>query len=325
MAATNPPQFHNPARLFDLEDAFDDGDDDHDHDFKFSSDAIRQEMAKNLSTWSNDANVDDEQGPSFDNPRLYHEQDLSVSTLDINGEQRSSPPPHTPDDEANPTQFVQISLSRSGSDVMKETDIEEPAQEVKQSQVDDNASALTAKENPHPYPTVIIDASKPPSHRVTISSDLNKTEDGNVGSTSSSPPPSSPPRSSSEDGSEHSSDLQSSQSLPPTPLNTKQSVSQAASTSALPPSPITPVVAAPASSTSNTSATLAPPSPKPGHRQTRSLGPSTFEKVRSRTRPSFLPPKSRQEDDKHMAEWQALMKQSRTIGELLIYHGFSRI
>lgn len=46
-------------------------------------------------------------------------------------------------------------------------------------------------------------------------------------------------------------------------------------------------------------------------RQTYSAGPSAFQKVMSQTRPHFLPPKNRQEDQKHMADWQAMMKQSR--------------
>jgi hypothetical protein len=37
----------------------------------------------------------------------------------------------------------------------------------------------------------------------------------------------------------------------------------------------------------------------------------------SRTRPSFLPPKSRQEDNKHLDEWESMMKQSRATGEYL--------
>jgi hypothetical protein len=35
----------------------------------------------------------------------------------------------------------------------------------------------------------------------------------------------------------------------------------------------------------------------------------------SQTRPHFLPPKNRQEDQKHMADWQAMMKQSRVAEE----------
>jgi len=39
-----------------------------------------------------------------------------------------------------------------------------------------------------------------------------------------------------------------------------------------------------------------------------------LEKVVSRTRPSFLPPKSRDEDKKHLADWENMMKQSRAAG-----------
>ncbi|KAF8956059.1 rab-GTPase-TBC domain-containing protein [Flammula alnicola] len=52
-----------------------------------------------------------------------------------------------------------------------------------------------------------------------------------------------------------------------------------------------------------------------GHRPHRSVGPSAFEKVRSKTRPTFLPPKPREEDEKHMADWQHMMKQSRIAAE----------
>jgi hypothetical protein len=53
-------------------------------------------------------------------------------------------------------------------------------------------------------------------------------------------------------------------------------------------------------------------------RQTYSAGPSAFQKVMSQTRPHFLPPKNRQEDQKHMADWQAMMKQSRIAGHFLV-------
>lgn len=52
----------------------------------------------------------------------------------------------------------------------------------------------------------------------------------------------------------------------------------------------------------------------PGHRPTRSMGPTVLQKVISKTRPSFLPPKSKEEDKKHMADWENMMKQSRAAG-----------
>ena len=52
----------------------------------------------------------------------------------------------------------------------------------------------------------------------------------------------------------------------------------------------------------------------PIHRPSRSVGPSVFEKVMSKTRPSFLPPKPKQEDRKHLADWQNMMKMSQLAG-----------
>ena len=56
--------------------------------------------------------------------------------------------------------------------------------------------------------------------------------------------------------------------------------------------------------------------PRP-RRLHRSTGPSTFEKVRSHTRPIFLPPKPTDEDQRHMADWHQMMKSSRLAGESL--------
>jgi hypothetical protein len=61
-----------------------------------------------------------------------------------------------------------------------------------------------------------------------------------------------------------------------------------------------------------------PTSPSMRYQRTRSGGQSTFQKVMSKTRPYFLPPKSRQEDRKHMADWEAMMKQSRAAGDFLV-------
>jgi hypothetical protein len=47
------------------------------------------------------------------------------------------------------------------------------------------------------------------------------------------------------------------------------------------------------------------------------VGPSALEKVVSKTRPAYLPPKNKLEDNKHMADWERMMKQSRAAGKLL--------
>jgi hypothetical protein len=59
---------------------------------------------------------------------------------------------------------------------------------------------------------------------------------------------------------------------------------------------------------------------KPGHRHipSRSVGPSALEKVVNKTRPAYLPPKPKEEDNKHMADWENMMKLSRATGKFLL-------
>jgi hypothetical protein len=56
------------------------------------------------------------------------------------------------------------------------------------------------------------------------------------------------------------------------------------------------------------------PGKKSNHRPSRSTGQSVFEKVRSKTRPIYLPPKPKAEDEKHLADWNKMMKLSRATG-----------
>ncbi|KIJ22053.1 hypothetical protein PAXINDRAFT_64371 [Paxillus involutus ATCC 200175] len=67
-------------------------------------------------------------------------------------------------------------------------------------------------------------------------------------------------------------------------------------------------------SSSLPTAPVSAPSPH-SHRSSRSAGPTMFQKVMSKTRPHFLPPKSQQEDRKHLADWEKMMKQSRAAEE----------
>ncbi|TFY64304.1 hypothetical protein EVJ58_g2726 [Rhodofomes roseus] len=60
----------------------------------------------------------------------------------------------------------------------------------------------------------------------------------------------------------------------------------------------------------------APPVASAFRRQkARSMGPSVLDRVVSKTRPTFLPPKPRDEDRKHMADWEQMMKRSRAAEE----------
>ena len=52
-------------------------------------------------------------------------------------------------------------------------------------------------------------------------------------------------------------------------------------------------------------------------RPPRTPGPSTFQKVVSKTRPHFLPPKNQKEDRKHLADWETMMKESRAAGTVV--------
>ncbi|EDR15811.1 uncharacterized protein LACBIDRAFT_301140 [Laccaria bicolor S238N-H82] len=149
----------------------------------------------------------------------------------------------------------------------------------------------TAYVNHHPHPNVVVNASEPPPRRVHSTSGLSQPIEGPPSNTTSdiSAPP--------------ILVTQTAKSLPlvAEPASHSLSTPQSVIVSTLssdPPGPSVPLTEKPQ-----------------GHRRNRSAGPTALEKVRSKTRPSFLPPKPRQEDDKHMADWQHMMKLSRTAAE----------
>ena len=53
------------------------------------------------------------------------------------------------------------------------------------------------------------------------------------------------------------------------------------------------------------------------HTQSGSASSSRIR--RSKTRPTFLPPKSGEEDKKHMADWEKMMMQSRAAGIVILF------
>ncbi|KAJ7597469.1 rab-GTPase-TBC domain-containing protein [Mycena floridula] len=272
----------------DFDDAFSDGDDSGD-EYQFSPDVVREDMARNHP---NEEPVEEET-PKVKPPPIP--PPFVIDAWQSPGS-RSSSPPQSPDDELD-SNFVQISLSTAGLDDSEDYDDQ---QEVEEIPLDS-------------YPRVLIDASKPPEHRVTLSSESNGFNSIPALSSELSTSTSSP-RSSTSDRSRSPQSVISSQSLPSTPKAhlTEHSAANGASTSALPAPNSAPIPAS--SSLPNSSPGLTEPPPKT-RRQTRSVGPSALERFRSKTRPSFLPPKSRQEDDKHMADWEVMMKQSRIIAE----------
>ncbi|KAJ3892867.1 rab-GTPase-TBC domain-containing protein [Lentinula edodes] len=264
----------------DIDDAFSDTE-DQDFEFQFSPDSIRNDLARNAQSWG----VEDEDD---EKPRngFFESTMESFSTLTIDSDERSN------EDNASSSRFVSIPLSNphDGFPVNSEPHEEHPPE---------------ATETGTHYSSVFIDLS---SHKVTVSVDNTQT---------SAPLPSasiqSHSRSTSTAESDHSG--HSTKSLPTPELSsvtpTHSNFAASTSTSVLPASSIPAMTTA---SVSDTPTSTLKPSP-PTHRLTRSVGPSALEKFVSKTRPSFLPPKTRQEDDKHMADWEAMMKQSRAAAE----------
>ena len=275
---------------FDFDDAFSDGDGD-DMTYQFSPDVVREELAGKF-TATDPGTAEDVASNGFTS--LQH---VALSIVDTNASHSSCPKSHSPPSTPNSPESSGMSSHFSQISLADKQDIER------------------ADNYPHldPYPNVIIDASTgfSSSNRISLTSALNSgpetVEDHCVTSFQSLRLP--PPNTS-----------QSTQSLP-TPRITSHrrqptQSSTATPTPAVSPSPsgfgfhshLPPSASAPVSQSQ--------PSQKPfSHRPTRSAGPSAFEKVRSKTRPNFLPPKPRHEDDKHMSDWESMMQQSRVAGQ----------
>lgn len=258
---------------FDLDDAFSDGEDDN---LEFSSAAIRKHLAENPSWVGNDDREDDGE-TEYSSAR---DQDTSISTFCLDGSlnsysgsrsSSSSPPPLTAEEQPDEQEVPQ-----DFSDI---TLSEEPSANGQSTSHED-----TQEEDASPprdtsplrdtsYPAVHIDVSRSPPSRVMMSTGAESNGKDHQ-----------------EDGAVHSVSNTFSSYLPAPSHDIPP----------LPPSPSSPLPKSPTT-----------PTIISHRRQTYSAGPSAFQKVMSQTRPHFLPPKNRQEDQKHMADWQAMMKQSR--------------
>ncbi|KAG2155549.1 rab-GTPase-TBC domain-containing protein [Suillus clintonianus] len=267
---------------FDLDDAFSDGEDD--YNLEFSSAAIRKHLAENPSWVGNDDREDDGE-TEYSSAR---DHDTSISTICLDGSSNSylesrssspSSPPLTaeeqPDEQEVPQDFSDITLS------------EELSTHGHSTNGHSTSDADTQDEDASPpgdtsYPTIHIDVSRSPPSRVTMSTNTENNGEGRQ-----------------EDEAVHTvSESNASSSHLPAPSHDID----------IPPLPTSPSSPLPRA--------RSPTTPTTSHRrQTYSAGPSAFQKVLSQTRPHFLPPKNRQEDQKHMADWQAMMKQSRAAEE----------
>ncbi|GBE77620.1 RabGAP/TBC protein [Sparassis crispa] len=308
----------SPPAHFAFDDAFSDTDDS----LEFSPEAIREDMAKNLGATSS-FHADHEEMRAFAVKIGFSvDPDASVSTLDMHTPSRVHPPPPPPmqrslsdasEFPSHPSEddsLYDIQLSNHLSEVTLSDDGSSPSPSPQPQEAEHDHEA--AQNHTAAYPAVQIDVAEP--HPVV--SELQATPSSGSEQDVLAELPS---RSVSHD------EFRS---------RTLASPASAASTSSLPlptstslPNPKSPT--SNASNTSNISSTsnasnasnvshvsnASNTSTIFFHRSARSMGPSALDKVISKTRPPFLPPKSRKEDRKHMADWETMMKRSRAAEE----------
>jgi hypothetical protein len=276
------------ATPFSFDDAFSDADDS-DTNYAFSSIVIRADLARAVS-YSQDGKEpgDAEESSGVDAAGDAKEPGLSLLVFGFSVTTRASPlfrdvPGFSPDVNHLYTKFDSVSLS---------SPVEKSSREEDHYDVQDE---LEVTDDGHEQQHTRNDNISEAQHRAIYAEDSHFDPTALDATQESRPPsptqPELPPDSSaSEDGSES----------PPGQTTHEKS----ASTPSL---PLPPVVSPSATSSSSPSSSF-------GHKPTRSVGPSVFERVVSKTRPPFLPPKSKHEDQKHMADWEKMMKRSRAAG-----------
>ncbi|KDQ63213.1 hypothetical protein JAAARDRAFT_119446 [Jaapia argillacea MUCL 33604] len=277
-------KFHESLNF---DDAFSEGDDAETFEFSSEAAAIRHELSKNLG-WlgAGDDDVDD----LATKIGLSEDPNQSISTIDLDGTHGSVSPsthssPHLESPpERSPSPPGSTELASSLENDFSQVSLGNGHHQTDSQQTDNSHDQEPTHEEdtPHSYPVVHIDASN--------------THGGVEVEVVTSP--TTPAFSHDPPSVEHAPPRTPSPTIPP--ITIRQSWT--------PPS-------SPPATSSNT-APSSPRTPQPSsHRPTRSHGPSMLDKVVSKTRPSFLPPKSRTEDKKHMADWEAMMKRSRAAEE----------
>ncbi|KAH9004108.1 rab-GTPase-TBC domain-containing protein [Lactarius hatsudake] len=262
---------------FDLDDdAFADGD-DNDPIYEFSSTVIRAELARAVSP------------PQQEEILTSIEESLDADAVGetskplagISGSLDVSDP--LPNGSQLYAKFDTVSLS--------ESPIDEKQKSVHDEEHDDARNEVEIANDDRRHTRTEDDSVSEPQLHHSKSESRPTSIEVNLASPPLSPPPSGfqPDTPTSGDDSK----TPSGQSIPV----------MAASTSSHPLSP----VPSPISSSSPSR----PSSSHKVHKVTRSTGPSALEKVISKTRPPFLPPKSRDEDQKHLSDWGKMMERSR--------------
>ncbi|KAI9512492.1 rab-GTPase-TBC domain-containing protein [Russula earlei] len=249
--------------------------DDNDPSIEFSSIAIRADLARAVSY----SQVNEGLGDAEELPYL----DAAGDTTE------SLPEPPSDGDISSPALDVNQLSAKFDSVSLSESPVEKPSNEEDHHDIQ-NRPGVT--ENRHGRRHSRNDGDSEVRHHAVCSDESHAPLDASQESQLSSSPPEQTP----------DTPVSVSESERPIERPTGQTVHIRT-----PSQPSTPVT------TPSTAST--PPLPLPFHKPTRSTGPSVFERVISKTRPSFLPPKSKNEDQKHMADWENMMKRSRAAEE----------
>ncbi|KAI0094328.1 rab-GTPase-TBC domain-containing protein [Irpex rosettiformis] len=299
-----------PAR-FNFDDAFSDTEDTADS-YEFSAAAIRADLEKNLSAGLAGHNVEWSEEPDLNDlmAKIGYangNEDGSISSLHYNPgyhDELSPPTQQPPSPETNSTSYPseddvrsldEVNLASEFSSINLQSPPEPELDGSSSSLHDINQGEENNQEDEAERTIVQIDASQdhPEPTVVHVDTTPPHTPPSHTAVRSMSPP--TPPY-----NEQISSYTASASSHSATPRSAQSVSSLQTPTSA---SLHTPSSAASNASTSSTATTK--------HKATRSVGPSILDKVISKTRPTFLPPKPKAEDLKHLADWEAMMKKSR--------------
>ena len=280
---------------FSLDDAFSESDADDSHaTYAFSSVVIRADLARTVSYSQADKEQDVAEESSGADATEDTREPLPGLSVFVFGFPVTLRIPNqlcrdtlSPTSDANNLDAKFDSVSLSESPVQELSHAENHHYDVQEkSEVTDEVHDQRHTRN---------DSASETPHRAVDAEDSHSDPTA-LDATQESPPPS-PPQS------ELPPDTSASEDEPETPPD-QASHERSAST---------PSLRLPAVGSRPTSSSSSPPS-SISHKPTRSVGPSVFERVISKTRPSFLPPKTRYEDQKHLADWERMMKRSRAAG-----------
>lgn len=303
----------------DIEDAFSDGEDTHVDSFAFSARSLREELERRISVAETLSSVNDNQSIASES---VNESNGSISSLDINQDIITSPLHNNAkqpdmyslelDESEESNRFSRVSLTPASGSEDNSQDFMAQYGQLRPSPQTSIGLPLDSAQNLPLYPSIFIDAPRtPPHHNIVVGGEMHDSQ--------------------SPTAEDYNSQTPSITQLYPTATS---SITDVSSSAPFRPASDPATVSVPEASLlvpsrEETRAQISrhdtPDQPHSEyfaktHKPSRSVGPSVFEMVRSKTRPTFLPPKNKQEDERHLADWQAMMKLSRQAGKQCIVH-----